>query len=75
MFSVQWVKNSASKTIALVNGYTFANYTSNTWRCTRTGINCKAKFFICDGVIQRAQLNHNHKSSNYILHNNTYIKI
>ncbi|KAI5646778.1 hypothetical protein NE865_01033 [Phthorimaea operculella] len=72
--TVQWVKNSAGKPIAVVNGYTFnLNVAGGKyWRCSRTGGggSCKANFSV-DGnwTITRHNLVHDHQPSMYIIRN------
>ncbi|CAH0399079.1 unnamed protein product [Chilo suppressalis] len=75
---MQWIRNSAGKMLALVNGYTYycntrksCNRKKDYWRCTRGG-SCKAHFFVSldpDQIITMSANDHDHAPPNYIIRN------
>ncbi|CAK1579166.1 unnamed protein product [Parnassius mnemosyne] len=77
--TVQWVRKSCGKQLAILDGFTYyldgkSNLTT-TWRCTSAGP-CKARFVMSNHVMQiiRGNLNHSHKKPTYVIRNGIFFK-
>lgn len=64
--------------MALVNGYVFyqevAKDCRSLWRCPRTK-SCKARFWLIENEMYKAQLNHNHEVTDTAMRDRIYVKI
>lgn len=63
----------------MINGHIFYKHESKNplkclWRCRQTK-SCKARFWIIDGRMHKANLEHNHEQSDFIIKNGVYWKV
>lgn len=83
LLAVDYYVKKTGTNVAVINGYTFyynynnRNKNTQRWPCSRRDArSCKAAFTTTkNGEIIRANLDHNHPPTKFVIHNGVYMRI